>query len=1616
MSGVALASLFIKVDATQPAAAARTLDSLTASGAKAESAIGGVTTATGRLSAETSRATNVVGMLGGALAGAALVTAAREAVQLTDAYKSMQGRLSLVTDSTFQLSKVTAELFDVAQDTRGALEGTVDLYGRLARSTKSLGASQADLIAVTQTINESIIVSGASAQAADAALMQLGQGFASGALRGEELNSVLEQTPRLAQAIADGMGVTVGQLRALGAEGKITASSVFEALKGQGDVVAAEFARMPLTVAQAFTQVENAVLKYVGQSDAAIASSTQLAAAISFVAENIDTIAAVLINAGMGAAAFAVIVGVRMVAAFVADTIAALAASNAIRAYAMSVAIAGPVSATAAVAVDALTLSALGLSRVLAFFGGPIGIAIIAVGTAIAAVGMEAAKTTALVQEAGDAVKGTTTLLNQMGLAAAGASAGTTQVGAASHGAAVGVETFGGKAGVAAEQLYGLAAAAKYAAYESLVAQRAMLGGKLADVSLRTQEGRRADAVKDYGKDFLGAAGSAVRLVAGEGRALLDGGARDRELAAAKNDLSDAIARVDAGLKEVAGTATEKYIPATVKAATESDKAAKGAKGHKTAIDEAARAMERATDSADDYLARLRQETEEYGKSGSAIKALEVARAAAASPDRATAAAITEEGGQLAGLMKGAEQIAEINSGLVTMREAWGDIDFESAALDELIVELQLVDSLALSAGAGMERAFGGMGRAVGGITAAVTGLRVQMAALEKMQQENTINAAQRVRAEASLRIGSYGDMTMAAKGFFKEGSSGYELLEGAEKAFRIIEFGLAVQAIAMKGAEATAAVAAESTITGAALAGAAVRTPAKAAEGIAGIFAALGPFGFPVAAAATAVMVAAGVKMFGGGGGAIPGSTDMETRQKRQGSGSVLGDAAAQSESLTRAIELVAENSNSDLEYSNDMLKALRSIDSQIGLVAASLARSLGASGALNTDALGLGKSADGPGVVARIMAPISNLLPGLFGTTTKRTLQDQGLSFGGQSLADILGGGIQGETYQQVLEQTKKKAFGVTYSNKSKSETTTGELDAQLAGQITDVIGSLKSGVLSAAGILGVTGADAVLDAFQVNLGKLSFKDMSGSEIQEALNGIFGKLGDDLAATAIPALADLQKVGEGAFETLARVARNYQVLDTSLASIGMTFGAVGVASLSARERLVDLAGGMDELVEQTKFFGETFLSDLERMAPVQRAVTAELDRLGLAGVTTKDAFKTAVLGLDLTTEAGAKTYAALLALAPAFSKVVDFASEGSQAVQDALSALAAAYERDASAAMNARDKFLDLAKVLNDFGRSLDPLLDATTGASLDRTRREFLATASSAATGNADSMAALPALGEAFRAASEANASSLMDYQRDVATIQNAVKAAENAATVQASAADQQLQALQASVSGILLVNESVLSVRDALAAYNGAIAAQASAAAPPVSSPVTEPVAPGPAANDNPAPERGPDWASYIAHNADVDAAYAKEMASSKGRANLLALGATSVEAFGQLHWNTKGKGEGRTPYATGGIIDRPMTLGESGIGGEAGHEGILPLAKVGGKMGVHAVGDNGAAAAELRTLNAKVERLEAALISVAKSNSQLAMDMRALVERGIWARGETEDEAVRTVAA
>lgn len=183
-------------------------------------------------------------------------------VKTIDEWKVIEGQVNNVTKSQQESKAVQKEIYNIASRTRQQYKSTAELYTSVARNAQELKKSTKDILLFTEDVSNAMLLGGGDASSQQAALVQLGQALGSGTLRGDELNSIMEQAPRLAKAIAEGMGTTIGQLRQMGSEGKLTAQDVFNAIRGQSDRLKMELGKMPWTVGQATNKMQNAIGKF----------------------------------------------------------------------------------------------------------------------------------------------------------------------------------------------------------------------------------------------------------------------------------------------------------------------------------------------------------------------------------------------------------------------------------------------------------------------------------------------------------------------------------------------------------------------------------------------------------------------------------------------------------------------------------------------------------------------------------------------------------------------------------------------------------------------------------------------------------------------------------------------------------------------------------------------------------------------------------------------------------------------------------------------------------------------------------------------------------------------------------------------------------------------------------------------------------------------------------------------------------------------------------------------------------------------------------------------------------------------------------------------------------
>lgn len=295
-----------------------------------DAALNGMGGSMGRLEASVNRTERSITSASQALSGLSAVAkgviaalSIQQVAQYGNEWVTVNNKLANSVRASEDLAQVTQRVFDISQNTMSSLSATATLYGRLERATRSAGTSTEDLVKLTSTINKGLAVSGATTEEASSTMTQLSQALASGVLRGEEFNSISENGSRLAAGLADSLGVTIGQLRAMAAEGKLTTEVVVNGLLKQSDAIAKEFANTAMTMGQALTIATNNITKFVGESSTVSTSIKAFNTGVISASENLETISSVLI-------ALATVMGGRYAAALslaTADKIKLTAAS-----------------------------------------------------------------------------------------------------------------------------------------------------------------------------------------------------------------------------------------------------------------------------------------------------------------------------------------------------------------------------------------------------------------------------------------------------------------------------------------------------------------------------------------------------------------------------------------------------------------------------------------------------------------------------------------------------------------------------------------------------------------------------------------------------------------------------------------------------------------------------------------------------------------------------------------------------------------------------------------------------------------------------------------------------------------------------------------------------------------------------------------------------------------------------------------------------------------------------------------------------------------------------------------------------------------------------------------
>ncbi len=390
--------------------------------------------------------------------------AGREALQAADSYTRFTNSLKVAGLEGAALNQVQDQLYASAIKNGVALEPLGKLYGRAQASAKELGATQKELLQFTNGVSSALRVAGTSTEEASGALLQLSQLLGGAVVHAEEFNSVNEGARPILEAVARGnekYGGSVAKLRAEVLKQKVTSRDFFNDFLAGSASLESQAAKAPLTVAASFQNLTTAFTRYIGETNETWAISEKLTAALASMANNFDILVeSVAVLGGIYAATFVPALGraaaslalgtvatVRSTVASIADTVALIARTTAI--YGVSTA-----SATAAVA-------ARGLSAALAFFGGPIGIAVMAIAAGIAYLGVTSAKTALETSALTSRIDANAAALDSANAAATKKRVETGNLTTAEHQAAIATANMTGEAHKLKDAYYLAAAAAK---------------------------------------------------------------------------------------------------------------------------------------------------------------------------------------------------------------------------------------------------------------------------------------------------------------------------------------------------------------------------------------------------------------------------------------------------------------------------------------------------------------------------------------------------------------------------------------------------------------------------------------------------------------------------------------------------------------------------------------------------------------------------------------------------------------------------------------------------------------------------------------------------------------------------------------------------------------------------------------------------------------------------------------------------------------------------------------------------------------------------------------------------------------------------------------------------
>lgn len=647
-----------------------------------------------------------------------------------------------------------------------------------------------------------------------------------------------------------------------------------------------------------------------------------------------------------------------------------------------------------------------------------------------------------------------------------------------------------------------------------------------------------------------------------------------------------------------------------------------------------------------------------------------------------------------------------------------------------------------------------------------------------------------------------------SAKKLFKEKTAAYKILNGIEKVMHVTKLAMEAKELAVKLSNltvgTTAKAGAETADTGLTIAGTLGRLPAYAAEIYGKTIGQLGPIAGPAVATA---LVAAMFGMFGKGGGQSSAGFAMnsEQRQETQGTGTtynalgqkvetgggVFGDSSAKVDSIKQSLEIIRDNSVEGLAYDNKMLNALQNLSDALTGAATAIYAIPG----LRQGGTGFG-SQTGTTKDNSFLADIpliGGLLGGIFGggVSATSTIESAGIQLKGsfQKLIDDTTGSVK--QYKDILTQFHEDGgwFG-SDDDWTERRRETADIGSLAASAIRDVFIETKNLFTEIGASAGVTAAN-VQDVFNT-LGTdidIDLKGLTGDEITAELNAVIGTKLDAAAQILFSSFDKYKKFGESYLTTVVRVVDTNTKIQQVLTNMGIDQTVAGIYDIT--EGMADLAGGLDKFVSQYESFSGNFLTEAERLVPVQKAVIKEMARLGFASVDTRAEFKALVQGLDVTTVAGRENYQALMDVAEGFDTILDYTEAQAEALRDS--------------AKGFRDFIVQIKEFKNSLLLGASSIL--TPEEKYTEARIQFESVYAQALAGDKTAMSKVTSSAQTFLDASKTYFASSDAYTSDFNTVLSKLDNATISAGASASVAELQLNALSTHTDLLSSINTNI-----------------------------------------------------------------------------------------------------------------------------------------------------------------------------------------------------------------